>query len=214
MSLNIAALRPERLADTTLFQRLQKTPDGMAVSGNIATLCGEASDRMKAVPALHPEFTLHDAAHLLRVTELMAMVLGPTLEKLNPVEFALLILAAHFHDIGMVPEAAEWNVIESSRDFQLHRETWAVEHPNLGELEAQLSSGILSSKRVVELALQRAELELAMRGDFVRRTHGRRASDVIWGRYAGDPRLTSVSQSFADVLAELCLSHVRDPGDL
>jgi hypothetical protein len=214
MSLNIAALRPERLADTTLFQRLQKTPPGMAVSGSIATLCGEASDRMKAVPALHPQFTLHDAAHLLRVTELMAMVLGRTLEELNPIEIALLILAAHFHDIGMVPEAAEWNAIESSKDFKLHRDTWAVEHPNLGELEAQLSSGILSSKRVVELALQRAELELAMRSDFVRRTHGQRAADVIRGRYAVDPRLTSVSHNFADVLAELCLSHVRDPGDL
>ena len=59
---------------------------------------------MKSFPSLHPEYTLHDDAHLLRVTQLMGNLIPDTVLRtvLNPVEIALLILSAYFHDQGMV----------------------------------------------------------------------------------------------------------------
>ena len=82
----------DSVRESQLFKRLQALPDSAvpALVGNLPDLCQEASDRMKAVPVFHPQFTLHDATHLLRVTELMAKILGATLETLNAVEIALL----------------------------------------------------------------------------------------------------------------------------
>jgi len=73
---------------------------------------------------LHPEFTLHDDTHLLRVTELMAQVMpARVLEKvLNPVEIALLILAAHFHDVGMIVDAQEASQIRQSEGYMIARQ--------------------------------------------------------------------------------------------
>src|SRR5436305_3337342 len=120
---------------------------------------------MKAVPVFHPQFTLHDATHLLRVTELMAKILGATLETLNAVEIALLILAAHFHDQGMVPDAAELQALQGMDDFKLHRDTWAVEHPNLREIERQLAQRNLAEEERLRLSLRLADLESARLGD-------------------------------------------------
>lgn len=41
----------------------------------VPEVCRLAVDRMKLMPAIHGEFTLHDDTHLLRVTELMARVI-------------------------------------------------------------------------------------------------------------------------------------------
>jgi hypothetical protein len=208
-------LRPERLVDTTLFQSLLNSPAGGAVpSSAVESLCREARERMKAVPALHPQFTLHDDAHLLRVTELIAYVLGSTRTVLNGTELVLLILAAHFHDTGMVPDAAEWTSIEASNDFQLHRELWLQDHPNAAELDAYLASPSAEPTQKAQVGLQRAELEFALRSDYVRQSHGQRSAEIVRKQYGSDPRLIEVSRGFPDLLAELCFSHVWDPGEL
>src|SRR5712664_3616420 len=47
-------------------------------------------------------FTMHDHTHGLKVAHLMWHILAPSRrERLTPAEIALLVLAAHFHDIGM-----------------------------------------------------------------------------------------------------------------
>ena len=103
--------KPTSLESSRLLLRLNKpfsepgfTELAQALAATLPHACRLAADRMKLMPAIHPEFTLHDDTHLLRVTELMARVMPDRVlnELLNPVEIALLILAAHFHDIGMV----------------------------------------------------------------------------------------------------------------
>src|SRR6266496_951122 len=96
-----AVLKIARLEDTTLWKRLRTgfadSPHGQdaeALSVHVKELCSFAYDRMKAFPSLHPEFTLHDECHLLRVTQLMVLLLrSELLHSLNPVEIALLILS-------------------------------------------------------------------------------------------------------------------------
>jgi hypothetical protein len=122
--------------------RSQKRRRGTGlVVENIESLCDEAADRMKQMPFFHPQFTLHDNAHLLRVTELMSLVLGPAIAELNELEVALLILAAHFHDQGMVPDHVDSVEIRNSASYHYHRELWIVEHPNVQEIDAQLARG-------------------------------------------------------------------------
>ncbi len=201
------AFQPERLTDTKLYRKLSAMGPVSGVSPDyVKGLCDEASAQMKIVPWVLPQFTLHDEVHLLRVTELMSFVLGPTLEQLNALEVALLILAAHFHDIGMAPDAAAWAETEKSPDFQLYRDLWLSEHPNAAEIEAQIER---APERAAELGMKRAELEYAMRGEYVRRTHGERSAAFVRA-HAGDPRLTLGGVCIADELAELCLSHVED----
>ena len=71
--------------------------DAMVLASNVALLCQEAADRMKAMQGYAPQYTLHDDRHLLRVTELMACVLGSDLDQLNTVELALLIQIGRAH---------------------------------------------------------------------------------------------------------------------
>jgi HD-GYP domain-containing protein (c-di-GMP phosphodiesterase class II) len=111
------------VTDTTLWKHLNDSfvhssdaAIARTLAENVAALCKEAEDRIKAMPALHPEFTLHDDRHFVRVAELMAMLLGGTVGTLNPIEVALLILAAYFHDQGMVPDSSDLESIDASDD--------------------------------------------------------------------------------------------------
>src|SRR5713226_240370 len=54
------------------------------------------------------DFTLHDEDHGFRVAERMVDVITwPVLEKMSSTEWALLLLSAYLHDIGMTPEKAK-----------------------------------------------------------------------------------------------------------
>lgn len=129
---------PENLNKTRLWKRLTASFGNEAanklaesLAQTVLTVCKIASERMKLMPAVHAQFTLHDDAHLLRVTELMTKVMPEKVleEVLNPVEIALLILAAHFHDVGMIPDNDEAARIRQSEEFQLARQNWIAEYP-------------------------------------------------------------------------------------
>jgi len=171
--------------DTTLWKHLasgfkgtteEALADSLAVY--VKDLCSEARDRMKAMPALHPEFTLHDDVHLLRVTELMSLLLGDGSADLNPPEIALLILGAHFHDFGMVPDATERDNILASADFQRHAVIWKHNHPNYTEL-ARTVAIPPASDRANEMAIALRTLDGAMLADYLRQTHGDRSRRYV-----------------------------------
>jgi hypothetical protein len=209
--------RVNSVTETELFKRLEEKTGrtGTPIScDNIGSLCHSAKERMKQMPAFHPQFTLHDAAHLLRVTQLMGLVLGDVLAELNALEIALLILAAHFHDQGMIPEEADRAAIEVSDDFRLHRERWTVEHPNFGEIKAQRDAGHLDEKHRHRLDDKLAELEAAIWSDFLRETHGKRSAEFVSKHYENDERLKVDGVSLIDLLSTLCESHVEDPSHL
>jgi hypothetical protein len=209
-------LSVDNLRETALFKKLvQKQAEaGKTIScDNVEDLCREASERMKQMPALHGQFTLHDDTHLLRVTHLMEFVLGATLAELNGLEIALLILAAHYHDQGMVPDDNERAEIENSDDFKLHLAQWAADHPNLAEMKLQLSDAELDELQRKEIILKVAELQNAALGEFIRKLHGERSKALVL-KQKDDKRLEVDGVSLTDALAMLCLSHVQSPQDL
>lgn len=193
--------------DTTLWRTLSDNPDGKTIANNIAELCQEASDRMKIMYSYAPQYTLHDDRHLLRVTELMACVLGSDIDHLNAVELALLILSAFFHDQGMVPLETEIASLEQSDEFLLFKDNWRIEHPNYGETASQMASPHVNETRRQTLASLLAELDSAMLTDFLRSTHGPRSEAFVRSSYGHDRRLEVQGAALAALLGKLCLSH-------
>lgn len=188
--------------------------DTMALLSNIPSLCQEATDRMKAMYAYAPQYTLHDDRHLLRVTELMAYVLGPELDKLNTVELILLVLSAFFHDQGMVPLETEITSLERNEHFRLFKDNWLIEHPNYGETAAQIASPHVDEERRKTLALRLTELDSAMLTDFLRSTHGHRSEEFVTSSYQNDKRLEIQGINLSSVLGKLCFSHTLPCDDL
>lgn len=204
------------IKDTTLWKHLSQRPDDVSrfLAVNLIEVCREASDRMKAMPAYAPQFTLHDATHLLRTTELMSKVLGTTLDVLNSVEIALLILSAHFHDQGMIPDASELKVMTESPDFLLFRDNWYLEHPNRNETEQQLSNPALTGEEKSRLAQQLQELESALLTDYLRSTHSLNSAQYIKSAFGMDKRIEVMGVNLSTLTAKLCISHCQPASSL
>ncbi|HEX5719586.1 MAG TPA: hypothetical protein VF179_25725 [Thermoanaerobaculia bacterium] len=209
------------IRDTTLWKRLKNSFSGyegelaQTLALNLVSVCQEAYDRMKAFPSLHPEYTLHDEVHLLRVTELMSRILPKeVLDQLNPAEILLLILAAHFHDQGMVLEQPEISVLAGETQFTLFRDNWIISHPNLKEIEQALQERTLSEAEKVRFREIEQELKAALLTDYVRQTHGGRSASFVRATYAKDPRWEIGGTNVAELVARLCLSHVIPSLDL
>lgn len=210
----MTVLNLRNIEDTTLwkqlatgFQNTEWKPLATQLAPSLIDLCREAGDRMKAVPINMPQYTLHDQVHLLRVTELMSMVLGSVLTELNPIEIAMLILSAHFHDHGMVLSSEDILALEANKDFILHRDNWAIEHPNLAEFQQQLARRDLSDQERARYRRQGEDLQRAMVTDYIRGTHARRSRDFVRQEYSTDARWTVLGTSLADMVGKLCESH-------
>lgn len=201
------------LTSTKLFVRLKELEDAgmcpMGLSGNVASICHEAAERLKYFPALHRQFTLHDETHCLRVTHLMAMVADSVLYKLNAIEIALLILSAYFHDQGMIVDAHEMKTIKASTEWKLYEQNWISDHPNYGEANTRLSDPLITSlekNRTIEII---DELNAAMFTEYIRQRHGERSVAYLQHTYRNDRRLELFNRTIVDLLGTICLSHVK-----
>lgn len=203
-------IKASKVEETCLWKVLSErdSEDARSLSANVSTLCGEATDRMKAMCAYAPQYTLHDDRHLLRTTELMGLILGSEAEKLNDVELALLIFSAFFHDQGMVLSDGEFQSLEEDEDFKLFRDNWRVDHPNYSETAAEINSSYCAEVHKANLSKQLAELNTAMLIDYIRGTHGERSAEFVRSAYGSDKRLEIQNINLAPFLANLCRSHI------
>lgn len=201
----------ESVKDTTLYKELEKRNNsGMnGFVGNILTLCDEASDRVKQIPKFFSEYTLHDKTHFIRVTELMAYVLGSTINKLNHIEIGLLILSAFYHDQGMLIDETEYNALDENESFLLFRDNWIIDHANYSEIKKQLESSFISSEEKKRLSRIISELDSAMLTDFLRESHGQRSHDYVLSTFIKERILSVAGSNISNHLAKICLSHVK-----
>ena len=142
--------RPQRLSDIDLMMRLKAYsegkatwfPSGQELGFHEQTACQELHVHLTALieRCLHPlmdrvtsremqGFTMHDRGHGLKVTHLMWHIMEPSRrELLSPGEIALLVVAAHLHDLGMGlsqeeraarlhPESDLWDKIDSQSSY-------------------------------------------------------------------------------------------------
>lgn len=80
-----------------------------------------ATEHQKRVIKIMPEFDLHDATHLKKVEENIALLLGyELLTELSSVELFLLLAASYLHDCGMAPADWELSLMEMTEGYDTH----------------------------------------------------------------------------------------------
>ncbi|GID31792.1 HD domain-containing protein [Paractinoplanes brasiliensis] len=84
---------------------------------NVKDLVAHAKDLLKLVRETFPTYTMHDEQHAENVIALMGKLAAPRIERMTPLEAALLILAAYFHDAGMAYSRADLAEIVEGDDF-------------------------------------------------------------------------------------------------
>ncbi len=210
-------LQLRNIKDTTLWKRLDqgfKNTEHEELASVLATQtalsCEEAAERMKLVPVLMPQYTLHDQVHLLRVTELMAMVAGSVVERLNPVELALAILSANFHDHGMVLSGEESSALQQNSEFRIFSENWRIKNPNLREIESKLNDPNISDSARNDCSQKREELLRGMITEFVRGQHAQKSREFVNLNYASDRRWDVLGTNIAGLVGMLCESHMQE----
>ncbi|MGY4539013.1 hypothetical protein ACVW0P_003439 [Mucilaginibacter sp. UYNi724] len=199
------------LRETLLYQELIKRHnlDTEVLIANIVTVCDEACSRAKLIPKYFPEFTLHDQTHFLRVTQLMSLVIGRSIQQLNDVEITLLILSAFFHDQGMLFSDIEFAEIEKDDQFTIFKENWFIDHPNYFETKSQAEDRTISPAEAARVSKIVHSLEAAMLTDYLRVNHGQRSFDLINETYAQDKRLEIGGMNLSHILGVICLSHTQ-----
>lgn len=201
----------ERLRASGIYQRLAAyAGTSVAVKGLLATVeqeCAAAVQQAKTVVRYMKDYTLHDGEHQLGVLELMERLIPPaTLEGLSPLELALLILSAFYHDIGMAP--AEEEVCA----WLGQGESLAGEAGEREDFLAFCRGTAEYAERLVKNELDSSEWDAFLRRklqDFIRQMHGIRGERMIRRR---DLRYGNIS--FSDMLARICGSHVQDTESL
>ena len=192
----------------------QNSDDARSLLAAIQALSVEASDRIKGMYRYAHQYTLHDDRHSLRVTEIMALILGDSINQLNLIEISLLILSAYFHDQGMVPSKEETENLHNDEEFLLFKDNWQIEHPNYQETQNQLESSSRDSEERKRIACLLTELDAATLTDYLRVTHGERSAELVNSLYKNDKRMEIQGVNISPLLAKLCVAHTYPCGDL
>lgn len=86
-----------------LVDKAQNVSNAAAILCQVEALCGKALPLLNRFADTFPTYTLHNETHVMNVLSIMADLLGEAgLGRLTLGEAAMLILAACYHDIGMV----------------------------------------------------------------------------------------------------------------
>lgn len=166
-------------------------------------VCREACDFAGRTPVFFPEYTLHDSVHLHRVAELEGAIIGERMKLLKQDEVVLLILAAFYHDIGMVCDENEINRLKGSEEFRAFREEWRFAHPNMEELEQMHRRDYVSEDEKISIGGKLAEMGKAMFTDYLRNRHPEASKQYVLKHFVSHPLLGDLSKD----LGEICLSH-------
>ncbi|MCX0393748.1 hypothetical protein LI038_04875 [Clostridium perfringens] len=207
----------DSIKDTTLWKKLNYGFTGSdevvarQLSYNLITMCDIAGKRMKTFPSLHPQYTLHDDVHLLRVTEIMAMILSEeVLNLLNPIEISLLILSAFYHDQGMVIDGEKIKELQNSDEFKLFKENWIVDHPNFSDIEKRITDDNFSAKEKERCIKAYSELQDALLTDYIRINHGQNSKNYIYNEFKDDSLWMVNGINISEYVGKLCKSHNED----
>jgi hypothetical protein len=86
---------------------------------DISKACDDAEAILTKIPDTFSTYTLHNATHSINVCNLIYDLIGKdNIGNLKPLEVALLILSAFYHDTGMVYTPDEKSTLLNDQDFQ------------------------------------------------------------------------------------------------
>lgn len=135
-----------------------------------------------------PTYTLHNSQHQVNIIRIMGELLDNDLEKLSSLEASLLILAAYYHDIGMVYMASELRKIQEEETFK------------------QFIRGNYKAK--LEFERNNNVLDANLSEWYCRWMHAKR----VWN-FLDTSRLMWGNQSLRTIVGNICESH-NDPTEI
>ncbi len=94
--------KPSRLEELTLWTKVMEPHATDEQKAMVRAWVSAAEQTMTRVVETFPTYTLHDVTHARNVAELMAALAAPYISHMTELEATFLLLAAHFHDLGMV----------------------------------------------------------------------------------------------------------------
>src|SRR5262245_31854314 len=98
----------KHLDDLELYQLLARRKDdpiARVLSGLLVVVVGDANEFLGFVRNRFPSFTSHDLQHSWRIVARIGGILTPEAKaNLSSVELFSLIVAAAFHDVGMISD--------------------------------------------------------------------------------------------------------------
>ncbi|OHD55065.1 MAG: hypothetical protein A2014_05490 [Spirochaetes bacterium GWF1_49_6] len=199
------------IQDTTLWNKLNNFSEESAktLARDLIAICKDVSSYMKLVIKDFPEYTLHDEVHLLKVTEIMALLLGETLDKLNFIEIGLLILSAFFHDTGMVITKERSDELESDSEYKIYRDTWLNNYQNYYEFKDIINDSKTSVIERINANNMILELDCEIRLNYIRKHHGKYSEKYIEKEYSNDKRLEIFNVNLKEYITLLCKSHTE-----
>ncbi len=168
-------------------------------------------------------FTMHDRMHGLKVAHLMWHVLAPQRrEHLTPPEIGILVLAAHFHDVGMALSKDERSArLAPGSDLWSKLEVLESTREKLEQLRKEVANGNETISRRAKLELDQAEEALLCQDTRERHATHERYDEVLKtlrNFHDRDPEnipsvdacLSFDGDSFARKLIDVCVSHNED----
>jgi signal transduction histidine kinase len=170
-------------------------------------------------------FTMHDSTHALKVAHLMWHILKPEVQQgLTPPEIAILVLAAHLHDLGMwLSDSEREQRLAPSSDLWLKLDVSSELRTRLERLERQASStkGIETGRVVALQQILQAQEALLCQDSRERHATPQRYRELIaavTSAHQLSPRtiqspvgaLAFAGDDFTEALVDVCVSHNQD----
>ncbi|MCY2990876.1 MAG: ATP-binding protein [Planctomycetota bacterium] len=207
---------PESVRHCVVYQRVLKHDLLSAHVDIVAAAAGPMLDLVVAGP--FQLYTLHNRDHAKKLVHLAETIISPaTLNRLSPLECALIVDAAYLHDLGMSLTSVERKRVIQSSDFQDHlRDSLDLWH-RLQTVRSKLDDAPESHRQLLEFEVFQLQ-EVAL-SSFLRARHATRARyrEIFDGfkKLTGQRELFSYrGVSFEDVLVDICESHNLDVGTL
>lgn len=199
----------KNIEESKLWISLDSSTDSSIASlkANIVQLCQEATQRMKLSLKYFPQYTLHDETHLIRMVGLIPLIAGDTFDKLNPLEIAIIILGVFFHDIGMIPNENEYNVLVGNQKYLVFKERWIANHANYEGLQQQLQNKDTSLIAIEKIRKLLSEMDQIIITEYIRENHAYLSGEYLRNAYSSDKRLEVYGINITDIVAKVCISH-------
>ena len=215
--------QPNRSWENSRFYRrlrnlAAKHPDARELLSKVDHVAHQSAEIAKYIVAFLPQYTDHGERHLVNVLGFMDDLAGKkNVDMLSDLECALAILAALVHDLGMVPDEQEQEVLDGAtvavatpeaRAWETFRDGQALWHhyQRLNDLEKASARG--------------RQMLGQVRADYLRDTHSREAGQSGYNRLLrwlerlakgkGNDFYSHNGFNFREGLAFLSLSHGQD----
>lgn len=176
----------KELKEIKLFKRLEKLDKDFA--SQLKKTANKIKELINKKTTINfPNYTNHDINHSFKLMDTMYELIKDNKKDFNALEIALMIYSCLFHDIGMAMSDDEIKKIKDNTSKYLYGQDF---------------------KEIVKNNFNNEDLALQ---EVIRVSHGKIAYDLITIKYEEEVRLPEHENiSFAQSLAEICLSHTKD----